>query len=369
VAIYSIDTSGLGGNALPEQAALRVLAEDTGGMAVVNTNNYATGFSEIVRDNSTYYLVGYYPNPVHRDGEFHRVSVRVKPPGLTVRTRRGYLAAPPGEKPPAASTSIDKLNQALRSPVPRRDVSIEAVATPIGSVKAAGAVLLTAAASVETAVTTDASVDVAYRVIDAEGRTLVERATRYPVAAGRPEDAGRLAVRFTDRIDLPRGRHEIRLAMHMPGGKTGSVVTYGDVPNFKENRLSLSGLRLETATNDGVSVLAGGGSEPSDPAVTTERRFPSSATLRVRASVYGRLDRPDQLAVTARLQNEAGAVVREKLPVSIESGGRMPQERNASIQVPLPGLQPGVYTLVVDAGTTGRRPAATRQIVLAVVAP
>ena len=87
VVIYSIDPSGLGGNRLRYEASLRVIAEDTGGMAVVNTNDYSRGFGDIVRDNSTYYLVGYYPSPVHRDGEFHRITVRAKRPGLTVRAR------------------------------------------------------------------------------------------------------------------------------------------------------------------------------------------------------------------------------------------------------------------------------------------
>ena len=158
--------------------------------------------------------------------------------------------------------------------------------------------------------------------------------------------------------------------MHMPGGKTGSVVTYVDVPNFKENRLSLSGLSVEGAAGKGMPVFTGTGSEPSDPTVTTDRRFPSSATLRVRAGVYGKLDRADQLAVTALLRNDAGATVGEHVPVSIDASGRVPQERVALVQVPLASLQPGAYTLVVNAGTApNRRPSATRQLVLQVVKP
>jgi hypothetical protein len=156
----------------------------------------------------------------------------------------------------------------------------------------------------------------------------------------------------------------------MPGGRTGSVVTYVDLPNFREDRLSLSGLSVESAANDSLSVFAGGGSEPSDAVITTERRFPSSATLRVRAGVYGRLNGNDTLVVTALLRNEAGATVRDNLPVSIEPGARMPAERAAVVQLPLSGLQPGDYTLVVNAGTArSRRPAATRQLALSVVPP
>ncbi len=365
VAIYTVDPYALGGSSLNYQGAYRAMAEDTGGIAVTNTNDFTRGYRDIVRDNSTYYLIGYSPKPLHTDGEFHRITVRTKRPGLTVRARRGYLAPTATATAPAPLTPIDELTQALRNPIPRRDVSIDVVATPVGSVKTAGSVLLTASVRAEQVVAADASVDVAFRIIDAEGRTLAERATRYPLSAGRPDSAGPVAIRFTDRVDLPRGRQEIRLAINMPGGKTGSAVTYVDLPNFKDNDLSLSGLSVDDAADGAVPVFAGGGADPSDTAVSTERRFPSSATLRVRASVYGRLDRPDEVAVTAQLRNAAGAVVRENLAVSVDAAGRVPQERLASIQVPLSGLQPGVYTLVVNAGTTRiRRPAATRGMAL-----
>jgi hypothetical protein len=121
----------------------------------------------ITRIRTTFQLiVGYYPNPLHRDGEFHKISVRVKRPGLTVRTRRGYLASTAAEAPRVTPTSIDELTQALRNPIPRRGVAIAVAATPVGSVKTAGTVLLTASANAE-AVPADASVDVAFRIIDA----------------------------------------------------------------------------------------------------------------------------------------------------------------------------------------------------------
>jgi hypothetical protein len=370
VVVYSIDPYGLGNNSLSGMGALRAIAEDTGGIAVVNTNDFTRGYRDIVRDNSTYYLVGYYPNPLHRDGEFHKVDVRVKRPGLTVRTRRGYLAAAAADAARPVTTPIDELTMAVRNPVPRRDVSIEVAATPIGSVTAAAAALLTAFGRAEGIAATDPYVDIAYRVIDAEGRTLADRSTRYPLPGSGRDSAGRVAVRFTDRVDLPKGRHEIRLAMQMPGGKTGSVVTYVDVPNFKDDRLALSGLSVEGTAGQGMPVFTGERSEPSDPTVTTDRLFPSSATLRVRVGVYGKLDRPDALAVTALLRNDAGATVRENLSVSVDASGRVPQERVALVDVSLAGLQPGAYTLVVNAATArSRRPSATRQLPLRVVEP
>jgi len=82
----------------PDTMGARILANDTGGIAIVNTSNFGGGFKRIVRDNSAYYVVSFYSS-VPRDGAFHRVSVRVKSrPELEIRARAGYQAAPPDVK-------------------------------------------------------------------------------------------------------------------------------------------------------------------------------------------------------------------------------------------------------------------------------
>ena len=75
------------------QDNLRVLSSETGGFAVVNQNDFATGFERLVADNSAYYLLGYYSTNERRDGRFRKIEVKVRQPGLTVRARKGYVAA------------------------------------------------------------------------------------------------------------------------------------------------------------------------------------------------------------------------------------------------------------------------------------
>ena len=70
---------------------LRILADETDGRAIVNTNDLDRGLRQIVRDSSAYYLLGY-TSAVTTDGKFHKINVRVKRPGLQVRARPGYLA-------------------------------------------------------------------------------------------------------------------------------------------------------------------------------------------------------------------------------------------------------------------------------------
>jgi VWFA-related protein len=125
-AIYSLDPRGLAPfeydinegvgsktdqNQLREtQDTLRTLADETDGRAIVNSNDLDSGLRQIVKDSSVYYLLGYYSTQAPTDGKFHRIEVKVKRPGVQVRSRKGYWAytstdaaratAPPKPGPP-----------------------------------------------------------------------------------------------------------------------------------------------------------------------------------------------------------------------------------------------------------------------------
>src|SRR5258706_8303659 len=90
--------------------SLRVLADNTDGRAIVNRNDLAAGMKQIMRDASGYYLLGYTSSSAPTDGKFHTIDVRVKRPGVELRSRKGYWAyttedvaratAPPKPGPP-----------------------------------------------------------------------------------------------------------------------------------------------------------------------------------------------------------------------------------------------------------------------------
>lgn len=73
--------------------SLRMLAENTDGMAVLNNNDLDLGLKRIANDLSSYYLLGYYSTNGKLDGKFHSIKVRVKRPGIDVRARKGYRSA------------------------------------------------------------------------------------------------------------------------------------------------------------------------------------------------------------------------------------------------------------------------------------
>ena len=64
----------------------------------MNQNTLDGSFARIVRENSEYYLLGYSPINDAQDGTYRRLEVRVKRPGLQVRSRSGYFE-PRGRRP------------------------------------------------------------------------------------------------------------------------------------------------------------------------------------------------------------------------------------------------------------------------------
>jgi VWFA-related protein len=80
--VDSIHTSNL-------QAPLQMMAEETGGKAIFNTNDATKGLLAVAGDFKTYYSLGY--SPVHSgDGRYHKIDVRTKRKDLVVRHREGY---------------------------------------------------------------------------------------------------------------------------------------------------------------------------------------------------------------------------------------------------------------------------------------
>jgi VWFA-related protein len=76
------------------QDSLRVLAEQTGGIAVVNQNDFDRALKRIDAETSDYYVLGYYssnPDPLKRT---RRIEVRTTRSGLNVWSRTSYSLRP-----------------------------------------------------------------------------------------------------------------------------------------------------------------------------------------------------------------------------------------------------------------------------------
>jgi VWFA-related protein len=97
VTIHALDPRGLRVGARFGSDSLYQLTAETGGRLIVNTNEPARELGQVIEDASAYYLLGYTPTRGEDDGRFHRITVRVRRPGLRVLARKGYWAPDRGE--------------------------------------------------------------------------------------------------------------------------------------------------------------------------------------------------------------------------------------------------------------------------------
>lgn len=72
------------------QSTLRFLAEETGGFAVVNTNDFAAEFKRIDAETSDYYVIGYYSTGAETGRRVRELEIKVTRPGVEVKARRAY---------------------------------------------------------------------------------------------------------------------------------------------------------------------------------------------------------------------------------------------------------------------------------------
>jgi VWFA-related protein len=118
VTIYTLDargTTGTGGRTLADasvalgslsmvgdtgEEGLNILATDTGGLPLRNTDNFASAMESVAKDTSTYYVLAYAAENAAPDGRYRLIELKTSWKGLSVRARRGYVATPlPPSKP------------------------------------------------------------------------------------------------------------------------------------------------------------------------------------------------------------------------------------------------------------------------------
>jgi VWFA-related protein len=119
------------------EGILQDLAEGTGGFHVANTNNFKPGAEQIAADIAGYYELTYTPPPFAFDGAFRPIEVRVARKDVTVHTRNGYFALPPGKASAVFPYEVPLLG-ALSVENPPNDLTLRAGALRYGDAPTGG---------------------------------------------------------------------------------------------------------------------------------------------------------------------------------------------------------------------------------------
>lgn len=311
--------------------SLRTVAENTNGLAVVNTNDLGAGLQRIVDDVSAYYLLGYYSTNTRFDGRFRRIEVKAKPPGLTVRARRGYLA--PTEAP-AAGVAPGRASSAGGA------VPVEAALAGLGQLRETSDLFLYGAVSAdEVALVVELASRQIARGVWPKGADVVVDATdaqgaKVGTATARIDAGARSALL---RLAVVRGAGPWRANARVSGGTEGSL----------EERVEI---RAVPGTLVGAPLYYRATPAPASPLrAVADLQYRRTERVHIEWSVLAALDRRD-----ARLLGRNGQPL--PLPVNVterEVAGRA----MLAVDLTLAPLTAGDYVieLTVGSGATTER--------------
>ena len=110
------------------QDGMATLAEETGGLFFHNTNDLGRAMAEAAKDQDGYYLIAFKPDDATfektRQGESktHKLSIKVRKPGLKVRFRKSFTGVADSDDVPAAA---NPMLAAMQSPFRSLDIPIK----------------------------------------------------------------------------------------------------------------------------------------------------------------------------------------------------------------------------------------------------
>ena len=347
------------------QDNLRVMSEQTGGFAIINQNDFNTGFQKIVEDNSNYYVIGYYPTNDKRDGRFRKVEVRVTRPGAKVQARNGYTA--PKGKPAAATAKVDskvppEILDALSNPIPSAGVQLSIFAAPFNGPAPKASIALAVEFSPKTLRFVEENgkfnedIELHVLAVDSSGKMQDGGPTTMPLRLSAPNHDAVMAngFRVLRRLTVPPGRYQIRVAAKEANGhEVGTVTQTLDVPDFSKGPLQMSGVVL-TAKSAIRTPTANADPELKDVlpgAPTASRDFPRGDVLAIFAEVYdNQPSPPHRVSISSSILTDDG---REMFAAADERSSDDLQGKKGGYgytrELPLGELPAGRYVLRVTA--------------------
>jgi VWFA-related protein len=103
--------------------AIRNLSDMSGGHPIYGTNDLGGAIRRVVDDSADTYILGFYPDHNKWNGEFREINVKVKRPGVEVRSRKGYYAT--ADTASAAQRDAQRLTDAIKGPQESTDLGFD----------------------------------------------------------------------------------------------------------------------------------------------------------------------------------------------------------------------------------------------------
>ena len=282
------------------QQGLKALAEQTGGFAVVNSNNLSKGLERVLNDQKGYYLLAYRPDSETFDpkkARFNRLTVKLKRPDLHVRYRSGFFGIKGESAEPLAKTPRQQILAALTSPFNAADIDLRltSVFADDGQTgPSMRSLLYVSGSDLEFTEEADgwqkATFDVVAMIFTDNG-TFVDEVSRTETMRARADTLHEIREKgFVSTIIFPikkPGAYQMRVVMRDAAtSRVGSASQFIEVPNLGKDRLTLSGILLRHLQINSNTGLAPRQFQPDEQRDFATRRFHFGDTLRFDLSVY-----------------------------------------------------------------------------------
>ncbi|WP_263359040.1 VWA domain-containing protein [Acidicapsa ligni] len=251
-------TGGFNGSAIQNnfnanfasQETMTTLSADTGGKAFLDSNDFAPAFSQVQRDSSAYYVLGFHPSNPARDGRYRKLQVKVNRPGVKLEYRPGYYA-PADFKHSGKEDRERELDEQLASDLPATDVSmyLEAYYFQIEENRFFVPVSLIVPGSqipfVKGGDHDKATLDVIGEVIDEAKRPIGQVRETVKLAVDGQQQVRQKNIQYSTSFKLPAGKYHVKFVVREnQTGNMGSFETDITLPDMRKVPLKLSSVLL-----------------------------------------------------------------------------------------------------------------------------
>ena len=261
---------------IQSQDGLVILAQKTGGLFYPG-GDITNSMRRAVDDGNGYYLMGYQPDSATfdertGDSKFHSISVRVKRPGLTARSRTGFFGTPDTRPPPVPQTRAAQLAKALVSPFTTGALSVR-LTTLFSHSDAEGSYIKALlhfdtrelVFKEETDGARSAEVDIAIVSFDSNGQVSanVDKTWRLSYPKEAYEEILRRGLVYSVAVPMKKaGPYQMRVALRDANSeKLGSATQFVDIPDVESGRLVVSGIVMTASSLQPQTPGASGSAE------------------------------------------------------------------------------------------------------------
>ena len=354
------------------QAGLSYLAHETGGFSIRNSNDLSGGVERVLNDQKGYYLIGYIPEestfkPRPGRRNFHKITLKVRRPGLEVRSRKGFYGIADEEMSTPRNSGRGQLFSALTSPFASGDVSLRLTSVFGHHDRLGPFVRSMLHVDMHNILFTEepngvhkAIFEILVATFGDNGIMVDGKGTSYTLEV--PDDVFQklqkegLVYSLLVPIKKP-GAYQLRAAVRdARSARIGSANQYIEIPDVKRKRLTLSGIILskggdQPTGDDTDEVVDSAGGKAIQQTSSVLRRFLSSDTIEYSFLIFNAKQekkQPPQIETRTVLLRD-GKVLYSGPPTPLKPGERSEGNRlfvGGALTLS-PDTKPGEYVLQV----------------------